>query len=165
MSFVSLKKIFKYVFIGWSLVMGIFILTGALHFVYNSAGSFLIEGLKTNPTLAVILVAVALLVMGLMTILYPIYFIFFKRESFVNSNWFFTLWYFILSCLTFFITGVLGLVVGALCFVTAVCLLIAIIILKFPNNSTMQRIDDTEVQPEYHSQIQQPSNSLTEKKN
>ncbi|ELP90805.1 hypothetical protein EIN_026840 [Entamoeba invadens IP1] len=136
-----MQKIFEYVFIGWSIVMGIMVtVTGALHFVYNTSGSFYIEGLKTNPTLAVILVAVSLMVMGLLTILYPLYYTFFKRESFVNSNWFFALWYFILSCLTFFITGVLGLVVGILCFITSVVLLVVLIILKIPNNSVAQQL-------------------------
>ncbi|KAL7719430.1 Uncharacterized protein QTN25_003148 [Entamoeba marina] len=127
-----MKKVVVLCFVIWSIIIGILVLTGALHFVFNEADSFKIEGLYTNPTLVVILVAVSLLVMGVLMILYPFYYFLTRKETNINSIWVFMLWYFILTCLTFFMTGILGLVVSAMCFVTTVILLISIILIRFP---------------------------------
>ena len=158
---ITIKTIFMYVFTAWSVIIGILVIvTGSFHFVYNSAGSFLIQGFKTNPTLAMILVAVALLVMGLLTIIYPFSYFVFKREPITERLPLFTLWYFILACLTFFISGIFGIIVGSLCFVSAVVLLICAIISKIPNATDMQRLDTEDTEKNANTLIQNPSEEV-----
>ena len=152
-----ITRIASYVFILWSFVMGILIITtGALHFVYNESDSFQIKGLLTNPTLAVILVAVSLLVMGALTFLLPIYYIVFRKNKTKRMLHIFTMWYFILCLLTFFMTGILGFSVAILCFVTSVILAVCVILVKFPKKNDpnkpnkLEENDETEGNDEHN---------------
>ena len=94
--------------------------TGALHFVFNETGTFRVQGLYTNPSLAVIIVAVALIIIGIVMTIFPFFFFFAKKKRLADWAWIISLWFFIIACLTFFMTGLMGLIVAILSFMTSV---------------------------------------------
>ncbi|GAB1219769.1 hypothetical protein ENUP19_0042G0013 [Entamoeba nuttalli] len=136
----------KNMFLVWLCVIGILLtLTGLLHFVNNKPESFKVDGLQTNPTLAVVLVAIVLLVCGLVTVLISgfgivrsVPFIPLILENGVVCS----IWFIIMSCLTFFMTGVFGLVTSILSFITSSAFIVIVVLCKFRNvNSHSQHTE------------------------
>ncbi|KAL7721383.1 hypothetical protein QTN25_001801 [Entamoeba marina] len=131
----KLKQIINYLILGCISILGFLImLTGGLHFLKNKPESFKISGLKTNPTLAVVLVAVVLMVSGIITIVMCAFGVmqsFYLHNAFSQWGLACGLWFLILSCLSFFMTGVFGLVTSILSFGTACLFGIAGLISRF----------------------------------
>ena len=94
-------------------------LTGLLHYVYNKPNSFEVKGFQTNPELAVFLVAIVLVICGFTTCIYSFFSIIQRKhihDILLKRSSFFFIWFLILSCLTFFMTGIMGFITSIFCF-------------------------------------------------
>ena len=127
---------FRILFLCYIFAIGLIImLTGLLHYVYNSPNSFEIQGFQTNPELAVFLVAMVLVVCGFTTCIYSFFGIIQRKkihDMLSKRSFFFSIWFLILSCLTFFMTGIMGFITSIFCFIN-MCGFFVIMILNKVN--------------------------------
>ncbi|ELP93038.1 hypothetical protein EIN_052530 [Entamoeba invadens IP1] len=133
--FVNVWILLRNVFFLYLCVIGLLtLLTGLLHFTNNKPESFQISGLNTNPTLAVMLVAIVLVVNGIVTILVSGFAILHSVQfnNMITENGVAcAIWFFILACLSFFMTGIFGLITSLLCLISGGLFAVALVVCHF----------------------------------